>query len=224
MNAHGVFRGKDKVGSIYKGLDLVYRGLTFVKAIQGCQTAFAWIDTLVPADSNVEFEIKMMCPHFSNGLTNVYMFGSRIGYTNEISLSFGFNGSYLGFFNRTGSSYANNFVPPLLTPMVASFKDCGFYKDGVLFKSFNNNTFSVSGRTLTVFRGFATDYNDSYNQGVIYYLKIWYNKVLVRDFVPCLDAVNNLVGLYDLTGSLCPITNTPFYASQGTGTLSVYEY
>ena len=36
-------------------------------------------------------------------------------------------------------------------------------------------------------------------------------KTLVRDFVPCYRKSDGVVGMYDLCGSVCPLTGTPFY-------------
>lgn len=41
--------------------------------------------------------------------------------------------------------------------------------------------------------------------------------VLVRDFVPCYRESDGVVGMYDLCGSICPLTNTPFYINAGEG-------
>lgn len=38
-----------------------------------------------------------------------------------------------------------------------------------------------------------------------------------RDFVPCIRKSDNKPGLYDLCGSICPLTGTPFYVNAGTG-------
>ena len=38
-----------------------------------------------------------------------------------------------------------------------------------------------------------------------------------RDYVPCVRISDNKPGLYDLCGSTCPLTNSPFYVNSGTG-------
>ena len=43
------------------------------------------------------------------------------------------------------------------------------------------------------------------------------NNVLVRNFVPCYRKSDNKPGLYDLCGSTCSLTNSPFYVNAGTG-------
>lgn len=39
----------------------------------------------------------------------------------------------------------------------------------------------------------------------------------IRSFVPCVRIFDNKPGMYDLCGSTCPLTNSPFYVNSGTG-------
>lgn len=39
----------------------------------------------------------------------------------------------------------------------------------------------------------------------------------VRNFIPALRLSDHKPGLYDLCGSICPLTDTPFYINAGTG-------
>lgn len=57
-------------------------------------------------------------------------------------------------------------------------------------------------------------------KGRIYSAKLTNNDVLVRDFIPALRISDSKPGLYDLCGSICPLTNTPFYINAGTGEFS----
>lgn len=40
---------------------------------------------------------------------------------------------------------------------------------------------------------------------------------VTRDLVPCYRKVDNVRGMYDLSGSICPLTGTPFYVNAGAG-------
>ena len=51
----------------------------------------------------------------------------------------------------------------------------------------------------------------------IYDLKIYDGTTLVRDFIPCYRKSDSKPGLYDLCGSICSLTGTPFYINAGTG-------
>ncbi len=57
--------------------------------------------------------------------------------------------------------------------------------------------------------------------GRLYHCKLYggeMEKSLVRNFVPCYRISDNVIGLYDLCGSICPLTNSPFYINAGSGT------
>ena len=43
------------------------------------------------------------------------------------------------------------------------------------------------------------------------------NGSLVRSLVPCIRLPDSKPGMYDLCGSICPLTGTPFYINSGTG-------
>lgn len=43
------------------------------------------------------------------------------------------------------------------------------------------------------------------------------NGDFIRNYVPALRQSDNKPGFYDLSGSICPSTNTPFYINAGTG-------
>lgn len=51
----------------------------------------------------------------------------------------------------------------------------------------------------------------------IYYIKL-YDDFVFLNLVPCYRKSDGVIGLYDLCGSICPLTNTPFYINEGTGT------
>ena len=40
---------------------------------------------------------------------------------------------------------------------------------------------------------------------------------LVRSLVPCIRLSDGKPGMYDICGSICPLTGTPFYINSGTG-------
>lgn len=48
-------------------------------------------------------------------------------------------------------------------------------------------------------------------------IKIEKAKTTIRNFIPCVRLSDNKPGLYDLCGSICPLTGTPFYVNAGTG-------
>lgn len=55
----------------------------------------------------------------------------------------------------------------------------------------------------------------SVTKGRLYSLEI--TGGVSRNFVPCVRIADNKPGMYDLYGSICPLTNSPFYVNSGTG-------
>ena len=90
-----------------------------------------------------------------------------------------------------------------------------FYVDGVLYHTFTYAAFTGSYNALI---GSANSGGNNMTSSVptymkIYSCKVYDNDVLVRDYVPCLNA-NSVAGLFDLV-------NSNFYANAGTGVFGV---
>ena len=64
---------------------------------------------------------------------------------------------------------------------------------------------------------FHSNGNVQYLYAKIYSCKLFENEILVRNFVPCYRKVDRIPGMYDLCGSICSLTNSPFYINAGTG-------
>lgn len=60
----------------------------------------------------------------------------------------------------------------------------------------------------------------SYSAVRLYSLDQSESGILVRQYVPCYRISDGEIGLYDLCGSICSLTNTPFYTNSGTGTFT----
>lgn len=65
-----------------------------------------------------------------------------------------------------------------------------------------------------------TTYRNTWVNGKVYSYDIYKDNVLVRNYVPCYRKADNVIGLYDLCGSICPLTGTPFYINAGSGTFT----
>ena len=71
---------------------------------------------------------------------------------------------------------------------------------------------------------FARNENGNQRGGQGLYMKsakILKSGIRIRDFVPCVRQSDNEPGMYDLCGSICPLTNSPFYTNAGTGAFIV---
>lgn len=89
-----------------------------------------------------------------------------------------------------------------------------FYLDNTLLKTFT----SPSDSTAFPYSFYLFALNDAgtpndYWYYKIYYLKIWDNTTLVRDFIPCYRKSDSVIWLYDLV-------NNTFYTNQWTGTFT----
>lgn len=82
------------------------------------------------------------------------------------------------------------------------------------YGSFNGSLSTYSPYLFSFNRGGTRVYNFA---GKCWYLKMFYNDNVVRDLIPALRISDYKVGLYDLCGSICPLTNTPFYINAGSG-------
>ena len=50
-----------------------------------------------------------------------------------------------------------------------------------------------------------------------YWMRIRKDGVLTRNLVPCVRIADSKPGMYDLCGSICGLTNSPFYINSGSG-------
>jgi hypothetical protein len=66
------------------------------------------------------------------------------------------------------------------------------------------------------------------SNGRMWYCKIWEGNNIIRNYIPAIRLSDNKVGLYDLAGSICSLTNTPFYINSGSGNFlmpaQIYSY
>ena len=92
------------------------------------------------------------------------------------------------------------------------FSKNGIYIDNELVATPSYTDFGTGDRTMTLF---VRNGGTAYISGRIYYLKMYDNGVLVRDFIPCLDS-NNIPCMYDR------VEGKPYY-NQGTGEFTYWH-
>lgn len=51
----------------------------------------------------------------------------------------------------------------------------------------------------------------------MYSAKLFDMPNIIREFIPCYRKSDGVIGMYDLAGSICPLTGTPFYINSGAG-------
>lgn len=91
--------------------------------------------------------------------------------------------------------------------------------DGITY--YNHTVFSgnyISGVNQTIFAdNFGNGVVSEFCRSKLYLLRMGQGNGELRHFIPAMRS-DNVVGLYDIIGSICPLTNTPFYTNAGTGT------
>ena len=73
-----------------------------------------------------------------------------------------------------------------------------------------NTTQTFSSSSLAIFANNQNGTIQNYSKARLYYLKIYDNKTLVRNFIPCYRKSDSEIGLYDTVNNI-------FYTNQGTG-------
>lgn len=86
----------------------------------------------------------------------------------------------------------------------------------------DNQAFSISNpqqQSLTDYTTyiFSTRADTRICNGSIYTWKLQRDDKDIIDLVPCYRKSDNVIGMYDLGGSICPQTGTPFYVNTGYG-------
>jgi len=90
------------------------------------------------------------------------------------------------------------------------------HEDKSITLTYNNTTISglkdkfYNNSNIAIFAGSISKYLPSSTETKVKYIKIWRNNVLVRDFVPQIRHIDNMIGMFDR------VTNT-FFTNAGTG-------
>ena len=91
----------------------------------------------------------------------------------------------------------------------------GIYENGN-FYPFNSGSNAPKNANIRFFQANGL-YSANAGRIRLCYLDLYDNGTLVRNFIPCYRKSDGVIGLYDLCGSICPLTSTPFYINSGTG-------
>lgn len=178
-----------------------------------------YIITNIFGDNNLDFHMKAMCYQTGGDRT---FFGSRNSFSGASAQIYNVvnaSGGKFGFGNHTW-----NYWPSI---NIAGGEVFTVQKIGSTVESSGGANFSVAGEpefttpyTLEIF-AMSTGTQNRHNQeglnGRIYSLKFSRNGKTIADFVPCYRKQDHKPGMFDLCGSVCDITDSPFYVSANTG-------
>lgn len=159
------------------------------------------IDYMSLKAEGVSFQVPIGSCNIDNG-TNGYHF--YIGGTNTISVRNGNRDA-----TSTGTLWGNG------ERHVAKITHDGFYLDNSFYPITSENInqdyscFVLARNTAGVAAAQCT--------GRVYRATIYRNGIEKRKFIPAMRCSDKVVGMYDLCGSICSLTGTPFYINAGTG-------
>lgn len=163
-----------------------------------------YIDTGITCKTGLTIQIA-----FKNLVTNVSdIFGNFVSEDNSFRLFTYSNDCYLDYGSGCNTDNRHIFTKTSFNIKLNFEIGNGYVKD-----------LSTNTDLLTFEKeNFVKDYNllicpslaGGYTCNQIYYVKIYDNNILVRDFIPCYRKSDNEVGLYDLV-------NHVFYTNAGTG-------
>lgn len=95
-----------------------------------------------------------------------------------------------------------------------------FIVDGTVVTTHTNISGSQYYGNIWLFGASSSTSSHYYCKMKIYYSEIYTSGQQRRYFIPCYRKLDGVIGMYDLCGSICPLTNTPFYINSGTGTFT----
>lgn len=203
-------------------LSLLPSGYEPLEYLEATGTQYIEINVNIPKNSNFSFEYKFKATTNRNDKYAVFgsypddiratqysydsvnhniVFGSNVG-------SVGTSGGWSCFLNSTvdvkisnlqveyfKTDYDGNIIH-YLTPLVRNIK-------------YNLTKFSL-------FKTYETGVR-SLGVGAFNYILFKVDDEFKFNLIPCLRKSDNKPGLYDLCGSICPLTGTPFYINAGSG-------
>ena len=206
-STYGSLPTPTRVGYTFKGWSILPNGYQQVEYLRG-STGYPYIDTEFMPNQDTSAEVDGFEPS-SNSLYGVSPIFNITGLGNSGLMAIDYaNDRYVSDFK-----YTDRHVYKQLKNEV--------YIDNQLVHVFTPSLYS-SDKTLLVFaRKFTSNSNisDYSAKGTIYYLKIWDDKELVRNYIPC-KRNDNTYGLYDTV-------NNKFYgnineSSSFTGGNTIY--
>lgn len=193
-------------------------------------TGAQWIDTGLVPDWDKTFDAEVTAHTTWNSSQRYFLLGNFIASTSYIAaqmvnLEVQYNSYRLYFDTGKINKYLNAvYVSGSNTYTFSCHCDVGaFNVSAALSDASGILTSGTATKTSASVTGILTlqlflDYRYSTFQGIsIHSCNISQDSALVRNFVPCVRIADNKPGMYDLCGSTCALTNSPFYINAGTG-------
>jgi len=180
-----------------------YQAIEYIQS-----TGTQYIDTDVIPNNNLTIKCKT-----SFGYGTLFGAEGEVA-SNTIAIAAGTdNKEYIRYFQTSGTPIAteltsNSIYELEFTPTKTIFKDTDGNLETLSYTASGSSpqcSLYLFARNLT-----GSVLETSYSSRRIYYLKIYNDKVLVRDYIPCYRKSDGETGMYD-------IVNNVFYTNKGTG-------
>lgn len=120
------------------------------------------------------------------------------------------------YFQHGGYS-ANLVVTSYLNKWVDIEGGYGYFNFDDVEKTFTKQNKGYTADSINLFKARTAQEGRPLIVGVYVSYEGEENPVMVRNMVACERESDGVVGLYDMCGSICPLTNSPFYTNSGTG-------
>lgn len=174
-------------------------------------TGVQWIDTGQPLTERSRVEVQVSnVSGISSG--DHMLFGA-----NSTEATAGF---WMEWYNSTVYvclSHTRSYTSVQGVPSAPSYHIIQSVNDGLVINNVKYKTFTTGSFTTlncVLFNYSSLKYPISCR---IQRFIISENGCQVRHYIPCVRIADSKPGMYDLCGSVCPLTGTPFYVNAGTG-------
>ncbi len=192
-----------------------YREVEYIKS-----SGEQYIDTMLVHDGTCKIEIDMKFDSFAGDRNYIGQTFSSGSSNPRFAFGISINVWYCGLGDKNITTTARTNFNRHIFKIDAPNKK--FWVDGtsynVAWTSFSFPEVMFGGLALFGRKMLDTGVLNPYANMTLYSSKHYKNGVLVRNYVPCVRIRDSKPGLYDLCGSICPLTNTPFYINTESGT------
>lgn len=199
------------------GLPSDYQQVTYVA---NTHFTVAYIDTGIYPTNNTKIEIGVNMYSSAQNRPYQYFVGSKLyqPHIGQSYLEYKFGGTTL--VSTAIQTHGNYYYSANIT--FGNGKYVYTYSGGTEEITLPETTFTDNTTLLLVAgrRGSSGTVESIYcrQRKNVYYLNVYENNTLVREYIPVYRKSDGEIGFYDLCGSICASTNSPFYINVGTGT------
>lgn len=178
-------------------------------------TGEQWIDTGILSKPNQRFVIKIRINDLTHNNGNCSIIG---GWDANYFAQIVANGNADGWIVQ----WANVFMQVGQKNTEINVFDCDLVRktikiNGISYALTAPITSSSTNQSMYLFAANNNGTVIRRTKADLFFGEIYNDDILSRNFVTCYRESDNEPGLYDLCGSICPLTNSPFYVNAGTG-------